>query len=88
MNAPKRQAKKIFLGVGLDNDDGHVRITSGENFLLVSGSEETHGVMQEKATKLNEELKRRNKTLDMVAGDELSDIAESLGMRPLDGGKG
>jgi len=75
---PKR--KKILLGVGLDNKDGHTRVTSGDNFQLVGGSEETHGVMQEKAIKLNEQLKRRGKTLDSVGREEFHEIADKIGM--------
>ena len=34
-NGPKKSA--AMLGVGLDNDDGHTRMTRGQNFLLVGG---------------------------------------------------
>ena len=37
----------MMLGVGLDNQDGQKRITKGENFVLVGGSEETHERMTE-----------------------------------------
>ena len=76
----KSNRKKILLGVGLDNKDGHTRVTAGDNFRLVGGSEETHGVMQEKAIKLNEQLKRRGKTLDSVGRDEFHEIADKIGM--------
>ena len=69
-----------MLGLGLDNRDGHTRITTGENFKLIGGSEETHGVMQEKAVKMNEQLKRRGKTLDQVTREEFHEIADKLGM--------
>ena len=75
---PKR--KKLLLGVGLDNKDGHTRVTAGDNFRLVGGSEETHGVMQEKAIKLNEQLKRRGKTLDSVCHEEFHEIADKIGL--------
>jgi len=48
----KTKKKACLLGLGLDGKDGHTRITTGENFKLVGGSEETHGVMQEKAVKV------------------------------------
>ena len=76
----KPRKKNWLLGMGLDNHDGHVRVTAGENFRLLGGSEETHGVMQEKAIKLNEHLKDRGKTLDTVSRDEFHDIAHKLGM--------
>ena len=70
--------------MGLDNRDGHTRITSGENFKLLGGSEETHGVMTEKVVKMNEYLKRRGKTLDTVTSAEFHEIAHEVGMRLLD----
>jgi len=76
----KTKKKKWLLGVGLDNKDGHTRITTGENFKLVGGSEDTHGAMQEKAVKVNEHLKRRGKTLDTVEHEEFYEIADKVGM--------
>jgi hypothetical protein len=44
----KKKARALMLGVGLDSD-GHKRLTTGPNFALVGGSQETHEVMTEKA---------------------------------------
>jgi len=78
---PKKEDKKsLILGVGLDNADGHVRITCGENFRLFGGSEETHGAMQEKAVKFNEKLKDRGKRLEEVSKEEFRDIAHEIGL--------
>ena len=63
-----------LLGVGLDATDGHKRITRGEKFVLVGGSEETHGRMTETVIKTFEELKRRDKDLHQVEPKELADI--------------
>ncbi len=69
---PKPQAG--LLGVGLDNDDGHKRITTGEKFALVGGSQETHDRMTETVVKTFEELKRRDKQLETVDKKELAEI--------------
>jgi hypothetical protein len=86
MNKKSKTAKKkaLLLGLGLDNKDGHTRVTLGENFRLIGGSEETHGVMQEKAVKMNEHLKRRGKTLDTIAHEEFHEIADEVGMPLVD----
>ncbi len=68
-----------MLGLGLDSD-GHKRLTSGPNFLLVGGSEETHDAMTEKVIKINEKLAARGKSLEQVSGDEFEDIAHSVGL--------
>jgi len=75
-----RKGKAWLLGVGLDNRDGHTRITKGDNFALFGGSESTHAEMQEKAVKMNEHLKRRGKTLDTVSSKEFLDLAHNLKM--------
>jgi hypothetical protein len=63
-----------FLGVGLDNKDGHKRLTRGEHFLLVGGSAETHERMQDTAIKVAEALRRRGKELQDTPLDEVLSI--------------
>jgi hypothetical protein len=82
-NDPKKN-KAWLLGLGLDNKDGHVRVTKGENFHLVGGSEETHGTMQEKAIKFNEKLKERGRHLEDISRDEFRDIAHQIGLSDKD----
>ncbi len=60
--------------MGLDNEDGHKRVTTGEQFAIVGGSEETHGRMTETALKTFEELKSRSKHLHEVEPQELAEI--------------
>ncbi len=71
---PKKRKQAALLGLGLDNQDGHTRLTRGKNFVLYGGSEETHGVMQETAIKINERLDRRGKQLEDISPRELHDI--------------
>jgi hypothetical protein len=82
-NAKKKKprGKAIMLGLGLDSD-GHKRLTTGPNFVLAGGSQETHEVMTEKAIKINEKLAARGKQLEEVTRDEFDDIAHSVGLRP------
>ncbi len=74
MKTPDTNDKNaIMLGVGLDGD-GHRRLTKGDNFYLVGGSEETHEKMEETAIKVNEKLARRGKKLADVSREEFSDL--------------
>jgi hypothetical protein len=75
----KGRPKAVMLGVGLDSD-GHKRITTGPNFLLVGGSRETHEVMTEKVVKINEKLTAKGKKLEEVTHEEFDDIAGSVGL--------
>lgn len=67
-----------LLGVGLDNTDGHKRITRGENngekFALVGGSAETHERMTETVVKTFEHLSSKGKRLADVGPRELAEI--------------
>ena len=71
----KKPAKKgHLLGIGLDNDDGHKRITRADDFSLVGGSAETHEKMTETAIKTFEELRTRGKSIHDVEPHELAEI--------------
>ena len=76
--ADKRKRSKPevvgFLGVGLDNKDGHRRLTKNEHFLLVGGSEETHERMQETAVKFTEALENKGKTLRETTLEEIIEL--------------
>jgi hypothetical protein len=79
-NAKKARRKAVMVGLGLDSD-GHKRLTTGPNFVLMGGSEETHEVMTEKVTKINEKLTAAGKRLEEVSQTQFEDIAHSVGLR-------
>ncbi len=80
-SVPKRsKTRAVLLGVGLDSD-GHKRVTTGPNFALVGGSQETHETMVEKAVKINEKLAAKGKSLEEVNAAEFDDIAQSVGLQ-------
>ncbi len=72
--APRKAPQAALLGLGLDNEDGHKRITTGEQFAIVGGSAETHGRMTETVVKTFEELKTRKKHLHQIEPEELAEI--------------
>jgi hypothetical protein len=72
----KPAPRAALLGLGLDNDDGHKRITTGEQFAIVGGSAETHERMTETVVKTFEELKTRGKGLHQVEPKELAEILD------------
>jgi hypothetical protein len=78
----KKKRKAALLGVGLDSD-GHKRITTGPNFALVGGTQETHEAMTEQAIKINEKLKARGKRLEDVSHAEFDDIANEVGLKKI-----
>lgn len=78
MRAANQPKDAAMLGIGLDNDDGHVRLTKGKNYALVGGSQDTHGLMQETAVKINEELDNRGKRLEDLSVREFRDICHEV----------
>src|SRR2546421_2907869 len=76
----KMRRKALMLGLGLDSD-GHKRLTTGRNFVLMGGSEETHEAMTEKVIKINEKLTAAGKGLEHVSLEEFEEIAHSVGLR-------
>jgi hypothetical protein len=72
----KRVPPAALLGIGFDNNDGHKRITTGDEFAIVGGSEETHERMTETVIKTFEELKTRGKALKQVDPVELAEILQ------------
>ena len=73
-NRNEPEPKAGLVGIGLDNKDGHKRITTGAQFAIVGGSEETHGRMTETVVKTFETLKERGKHLHQAEKKELKDI--------------
>jgi hypothetical protein len=63
-----------FVGIGLDNEDEHKRLTRTEHFFLIGGSHATHEHMQDTAIRFAEELERRGKRLEQTAVDEVLEI--------------
>ncbi len=72
--SPKQE--KRLLGIGLDNEDWHKRITAADKFSIVGGSEETHERMTETVVKTIENLKNRGKELEDVEAGELADLLD------------
>jgi hypothetical protein len=63
-----------ILGLGLDNKDGHKRLTRAEQFTIAGGSEATHERMTETLMKTCEDLGRKGRTLRDADVREVRDL--------------
>lgn len=72
--ASARRPSLRLLGLGLDATDQHKRITRGEGFSLVGGSEETHERMTETVIKTTEDLSRKGRTITDAHPEELAEL--------------
>jgi hypothetical protein len=70
----KQSGPAHLLGIGLDNEDGHKRLTRAEKFSVVGGSEETHERVTETLIKTVEDLKTRGRALEDTDSRELAEI--------------
>jgi hypothetical protein len=68
------QRRSAVLGIGLDAQDGHKRLTRGHDFLLAGGSEETHARMQETVIKVHEKLAGSGRRIGDASPAELRDL--------------
>jgi hypothetical protein len=62
------------VGVGLDGEDGHKRVTRTDEMVLVGGSAETHEQMQETAIRFSENLEKRGKKIQEASIGEVVDL--------------
>ena len=65
-----------ILGIGLDNKDGHTRITQADQFTVAGGSEVTHDRITETLIKTCENLERRGKTFENVDVREIAELID------------
>ena len=68
--------KAHLLGLGLDCDDGHKRLTTAEEFSIVGGSEQTHERMTETVSKTFEDIDQQNKIFENMEPEELADMLQ------------
>jgi hypothetical protein len=76
----KASPKALMLGIGTDSD-GHKRLTTGSNFAVVGGTEETHELLTEKVIKINEKIQAKGKRLEEISREEFRDIADAVGLK-------
>ena len=76
MNDGDRSRIVHILGIGLDNGDGHTRLTRAEQFTVAGGSEETHERITETLIKTCEVLDRRGRTLSDADAREIAELID------------
>jgi hypothetical protein len=64
-----------LLGVVWPAPDGHRRITNGEGYTVVGGSQEAHEQMQERTAKIREEIDKRG---EIRSAEEFQEIADKV----------
>jgi hypothetical protein len=71
---PSKKMVPTLLALGLDNQDGHKRITQGEKFAILGGSQETHERMTETIVKTMEDLQQKGQDIEEAEPREIADL--------------
>jgi phosphopantothenate synthetase len=77
---PIGKRKKIIrlLGVGFDAEDGHVRISRGEKYDVLMGSEESHEYIRKLIQDIEKAIEERGLSLDDLTPEEFTELVGSL----------
>ena len=67
-----------LLGVGFDSEDGHIRITKGEKYDVLMGSDESHEYIQKLIQRIEDELEARGMKLDDLTPEEFGEFMKSI----------
>ena len=74
------ESYRLLLGVGLDNEDGHTRLTRGDDYVLMGGSEETHERMQDDVERFRHSLEKMGTDLQSASRAEMKEAADRSGL--------
>ena len=77
MTTGKRKKIVRLLGVGFDAEDGHVRITQGENYDVLMGSDQSHEYIQQLLQKIEAQLENRGLSLDDLTPEQLGEFVQA-----------
>ena len=78
MNRPEQSRVIGLLGVGFDNQDGHIRITQGDDFHVYMGSGETHRELQKICLRIDETIKSTGRKLSDYSPEEFMEMVQKL----------
>ena len=78
MATGKRKKIVRLLGVGFDAEDGHVRITQGENYDVLMGSDQSHEYIQQLLQKIEDGLNKKGIGLGDLSPEQLGELVQSV----------
>lgn len=71
-------ASKQLIGICIEENDGHRRITQAEQFLIIGGSQESHQHVTLACLKVLDNLKQNGKRLELIEPNELINIINKI----------
>ena len=74
MDRSKKDRMVGMLGLGMESEDGHIRISKGDHFKIVMGSEEAHEAMLKLCIEINKALEQEGRTLEELSREEFIEL--------------
>ncbi len=71
-----------IIGIGTDGFDGHIRITNGNHYEVLQGSEMSHALMQQWCEGINQRLAAMNKEMGQLTLEEFLQVARDAAPSP------
>ncbi len=70
MDRRKKDRMVGVLGLGMESKDGHVRISQGDHFKIIMGSESAHDAMLKLCIEINKALEVEGRSLEDLSREE------------------
>lgn len=71
-----------IIGLGNETGDGHVRVTQGEGFRVLLGSEHSHDAMSEICARIAAQLKAEGRVLEDLTEEEFIELLARIDRPP------
>jgi hypothetical protein len=78
MDVPVTHRVCHILGLGSTPQDGHLRVSRGESFDLMLGSEEAHAAMLELCVEIERELTRDGRRMEDLTRQEFTALLRRI----------
>jgi len=67
-----------LLGVGFDQNDGHIRITQAENYKVLMGSNYSHQALQKICSRIERAVAESGRVFSDYTPEEFMELMETL----------
>lgn len=78
MNGSNQKKVVGLLGVGFDHQDGHVRITQGDRYQVLMGSEASHSELQKLCSQIEQAVRESGRELDDYTAEEFVELISTM----------
>ena len=78
MSEARSERSARILGLAFDGEDGHIRVTRGEQFQIYLGSESTHDQLRTVCIEIQRRLDEQGRRLEELTREEFVALVQDL----------